>query len=103
MKKNMLALSALVLAIGLSAFSVNKRKSGNFYLYTGGQTSTERKNPLNYYLYPDDPGCSGTTSMCALYLNQTTTQPVFSNGNVIFNVYGYPETGSTFLSPEYLQ
>jgi len=102
MKRNLLALGAIVLAVSLSAFKTFD-DAGNFYQYTGAQNATARKVAANYMLVPDDPGCSGTDLECAMYLNQTTTTPVFSGGNVTFDVNGYPNGGSTLLGNENLQ
>jgi hypothetical protein len=64
---------------------------------------TKRIVAANYVLVADDPGCSGTDQECAMYLNQSSTTPVFSGGNVTFDGNGYPTGGSTLLGNENLQ
>ena len=82
MKRKVLGVLAIVIAVSASAFTTKKANS-NFYLYTGGTTQADVQNISNYSSIATDP-CGGSTNVCGVTLSTsrpTGQQPVATEFN----------------------
>jgi len=95
MKKYLLSVSAIVLAIGFSAFKAKKEPS--LYKYNGLQTESERKIAANYTKSESDIFCLGSGSECAVLMSSDNgDHPDFTN--VTFQPgTGFPKSGGALL------
>lgn len=95
MKKYLLGASAIVLAVGFSAFKV--KEDVTLYRYNGLQTEAERKIATNYTKSTSSIFCLGTGNECAVLMaSDNGVHPDFTN--VTFQPgTGFPNGGSDFL------
>ena len=95
MKKYLLGASAIVLAVGFSAFTV--KKDVTLYRYDGLQSENERKIATNYTKSDSDIFCLGSGNECAVLMSSDNgDHPDFTN--VTFQPgTGFPKSGGALL------
>ena len=95
MKKYLLGVFAIALAVGFSAFKV--KKDVTLYRYNGLQTENERKIATNYTKSESDIICLGSGNECAVLMSfDSGDHPDFTN--VTFQPgTGFPKAGGAFL------
>ena len=95
MKKYLLGVSALALAVGFTAFTVKKEPS--LYRYDGSQSENERKIATNYTKSDDNIICFGSGNECAVLMSTDNgDHPDFTN--VTFQPgTGFPKSGGALL------
>lgn len=100
MKKNILGLSAIALAIGFSAFNLpsSSKLVNTIYQYTGPQPqSISSRQSASNYTKVSSITCPNGEDECAVTLTDDFgTQPNFTN--VTFDASGFPNGGSAFVS-----
>ncbi len=94
MKKYSLSIIAVLLAVGLSAFSMKsktivKNSSQKYFIYTAypSNTSADLNNPANYTPTTNDGQdqlvCSGTGKRCGVYATDDGSgEPVLSGATI---------------------
>ena len=95
MKKYLLSVSAIALAIGFTAFTV--KKDVTLYRYDGLQTENERKIATNYTKMASNIFCLGSGNECAVLMSfDSGDHPDFTN--VTFEPStGFPKSGGALL------
>ena len=95
MKKYLLSASAIVLAVGFTAFK--SKKDVTLYRYEGLQTENERKMATNYTKMASDIFCLGSGNECAVLMSfDNGDHPDFTN--VTFQPgTGFPTGGGALL------
>ena len=95
MKKYLLSVSAIALAVSFSAFSV--KKDVTLYRYDGLQSENERKIATNYTKMTSSIFCLGSGNECAVVMSfDNGEHPDFTN--ITFQPgTGIPNGGSDFL------
>ena len=95
MKKYLLSVSAIALAIGFSAFTA--KKDVTLYRYDGLQSENERKIATNYTKMDSDIICLGSGNECAVVMSfDNGKHPDFTN--VTFQPgTGFPLSGGALL------
>jgi hypothetical protein len=95
MKKYLLSVSAIALAVGFTAFTV--KEDVTLYRYDGLQSESERKIATNYTKMDADIICLGSRNECAVVMSSDNgDHPDFTN--VTFQAgTGFPNGGGAFL------
>ena len=95
MKKYLLGVFAIVLAVGFTAFTA--KKDVTLYRYDGLQSENERKIATNYTKMTSNIFCLGAGNECAVVMSfDNGDHPDFTN--VTFqDGTGFPKGGGAFL------
>src|SRR5438876_6195117 len=98
MKKNFLALSAIVLAIAVSSFTT-KRSVISYLVYKTG--ATQEKNLSNYNQQSSEPATDpGSTSMNWMKITEDNGSITTTEFNTQFEAYDQTSTSLNLLSDE---